>query len=158
MLGGLKQNLGCTRTQRPHRGLSQTCLGVSESPLWRHRSAAACCGDRGSGCNRAGRRCMWLKSSWRRSPLASLQSHRADDPQTGEHYTKEALALQGPQQIPQPGDQTKGLGTPRESDFEGQWDLITELPRSGETDAWRAQTKVCVHQDPGERSSDPARG
>ena len=29
------------------------------------------------------------------------------------------------------------------------------LHRTGETDTWRAQTKPCVHQDPGERSSDP---
>ena len=28
----------------------------------------------------------------------------------------------------QPGDPAKELGIPRESDFEGQWDLITELP------------------------------
>ena len=29
--------------------------------------------------------------------------------------------------------------------------------RTGETDSWRAQTKPCVHQDLGERSSDPTR-
>ena len=29
------------------------------------------------------------------------------------------------------------------------------LHRTGETDSWRAQTKPCMHQDPGERSSDP---
>ena len=29
--------------------------------------------------------------------------------------------------------------------------------RTGETDSWRAQTKPCVHQDTGERSSDPTR-
>ena len=29
--------------------------------------------------------------------------------------------------------------------------------RTGETDSWRAQTKPCVYQDPGERSSDPTR-
>ena len=37
---------------------------------------------------------------------------------------------------------------------------ITELPeliQDWETDSWRAQTKPCVHQDPGERSSDPTR-
>ena len=28
---------------------------------------------------------------------------------------------------------------------------------TGETDSWWAQTKPCVHQDPGERSSDPTR-
>ena len=47
------------------------------------------------------------------------------------------------------------LRTPREFDFEHQWDLNTELPQTGETDFWRAQTKHCAHQDPGERSSDP---
>ena len=31
------------------------------------------------------------------------------------------------------------------------------LHRTGETDSWRAQTKSCVHQYPGERSSDPTR-
>ena len=29
------------------------------------------------------------------------------------------------------------------------------LYRTGETDSWRAQTKPCMHQNPGERSSDP---
>ena len=46
---------------------------------------------------------------------------------------KEVLALlqkfQDPQQIPQPMDQAKGLSTPKEFDFGGQWDLITELPQ-----------------------------
>ena len=27
--------------------------------------------------------------------------------------------------------------------------------RTEETDSWRAQTKSCAHQDPGERSNDP---
>ena len=31
--------------------------------------------------------------------------------------------------IPQPGGPAKGLRTPRELYFEGQWDLITELPQ-----------------------------
>ena len=48
-------------------------------------------------------------------------------------YTKEGLTLlqkfQGPQEISQPGDLAKGLRTSREFDFEGQWDLITELPQ-----------------------------
>ena len=49
------------------------------------------------------------------------------------------------------------LRTPREFDFERQWDLNTELPQTGKTDFWRAQTKHCAHQDPGQRSSDPIR-
>ena len=32
-----------------------------------------------------------------------------------------------------------------------------ELTQDWETDSWRAQTKPCTHQDPGERRSDPAR-
>ena len=31
------------------------------------------------------------------------------------------------------------------------------LHRTGEIDSWRAQTEPCVHQDPGERSSDPTK-
>ena len=34
-----------------------------------------------------------------------------------------------PRQASQPGDLTNGLGIPRESDLEGQWDLITRLPQ-----------------------------
>ena len=51
--------------------------------------------------------------------------------------TKEALPLlwsfKTPHQASQPGDPTKGLGIPRKSDLEGQWDLITRLPQ-GETE------------------------
>ena len=41
----------------------------------------------------------------------------------------------GPNQTFKPGDPTKGLRMSRESDFEGQWDLITELPQD-----WGKQT------------------
>ena len=49
------------------------------------------------------------------------------------NYTKEILALLrkflDPQQISQSGDLAKGLRIPREFDFGGTWDLITELPQ-----------------------------
>ena len=51
----------------------------------------------------------------------------------------------------------KGLGIPRESDFEGPWDLVAGLPqdwRKQSLHCWKAHKKTCVHQDPGERSSD----
>ena len=51
----------------------------------------------------------------------------------------------------------KETENPREFDFGGQWDLIIEFTQDWETDSCRAQTKPCVHQDPGERSSDPTR-
>ena len=49
------------------------------------------------------------------------------------------------------------LRTPREFDFEGQWDLITDFHRTEGTDFWRPQTKPCVYQDLGESSSDLTR-
>ena len=49
------------------------------------------------------------------------------------------------------------MRTPREFDFGGQWDLITDHIEDWETNSWRAQTKPCVYQDQGERSSDPKR-
>ena len=56
-----------------------------------------------------------------------------------------------------PGDLTNGLGIPRESDFEGQRDLITRLPQDWGKEnlqSWWAQTKPYTHQDSEERSSD----
>ena len=63
-----------------------------------------------------------------------------------------------PHQASQPGDLTLGLGIPRESGLEGQWDLIIGLPQDWgkqRLQSWRAQTKFCAHQDSEERSSDP---
>ena len=37
----------------------------------------------------------------------------------------------------------------------GIW--LQNFHRTGETDSWRAQTKPCAHQDPGERNNDPTR-
>ena len=34
---------------------------------------------------------------------------------------------------------------------------LPELTQDWEIDSWRAQTERCVHQDAGERSSDPTR-
>lgn len=60
-------------------------------------------------------------------------------------------------QASHPGDLTNGLGIPRESDFEGQRDLITWLLQDWGKEnlqAWQAQTKPWTHQDSEERSSD----
>ena len=47
------------------------------------------------------------------------------------------MKVQNPPQAFQPGDPTKKRGIPRESDLEGQWDLITRLPQG-----WGKQTPV----------------
>ena len=76
--------------------------------------------------------------------------------------TKEVLPLLWrfwtPHQASQLGDLTKRLGISRESDLEGQHDLITRLPQDWGKQRfhyWRAQTKPCAYQNPGERNSDP---
>ena len=46
-------------------------------------------------------------------------------------------------------DLTEGLGVPRESDPEAQWDWITRLPQGWgrwRLQTLRAQTKPCTHQ------------
>ena len=63
-LGGHKQNLVCTRTQRLHRDWART---VFECLLWRYGSAVDC--HRGSVCSRPRSYSLWHKPSWRRSPL-----------------------------------------------------------------------------------------
>ena len=60
-----------------------------------------------------------------------IKSHicRVGDSQAGENNTNEVLPplwmFWTPRQVSQPGNPTKELGIPRESDFEGQRDLIT---------------------------------
>ena len=50
-------------------------------------------------------------------------------------------------QASQPGDLTNGLGIPRESDLEAQWDLITKLPQDWgkqRLQSWRAQRSLFI--------------
>ena len=87
---------------------------------------------------------MWHQPSWRRSPESH---HRAMGQMTHK--------LQNNLLDPQPRDPAKGLRTPREYDFEGQWDLITEFPQDWGNRLLEGTNKTCAHQDPGERNSDP---
>ena len=62
--------------------------------------------------------------------------------------------------LPSLGNLIKGLGIPRKSDLESQWDLIIGVPQDWgyqRLQSWRAQTKYCTHQDPEKRSSDHRR-
>ena len=93
-----------------------------------------------------------------------FKSHtcQVGDPQTGEKNTKEVLPLLWSFwtwcQASQPEDSTKGLGIPKESDLEGQCDLILGLPKDWgkqKLQSWRSQAKYCILQDLQERSSGP---
>ena len=77
---------------------------------------------RGSGSSRPERRSMWHKTATI-PELPAWATHKLEN-----NYTQEVLTLLGkfwaPQQTCPPG---KGTENPRESDLEGQRDLITEL-------------------------------
>ena len=62
-----------------------------------------------------------------------IKSHTSwvDDLQSGEEcYQRSSPTDVSLMSASQPGDHAKGLGIPRESDFESQWDLITELSKN----------------------------
>ena len=121
------------KSSDPHKRLSQTCLWVCEGLLQRQGSAVASHRDRNTGRSSAGRHNRGNKSSWRRPPLAPLQSCQTGGPPTGEQLHQRrshAIAkVLGPTTGFQTWDLAKGLGVPRESDFECQWDLIIKLPQ-----------------------------
>ena len=79
-----------------------------------------------------------------------------------DNNTEEALPLlwtcRAPRQAPQSGDTAQGLGIPRESAPEDQWDLITGLPQDkGEqrSHSWRAQTKLVCTKNQGKGAVTP---
>ena len=54
-----------------------------------------------------------------------------------------------------PRDPAKGLRTPREFDFGGQWNLNTVLPWDWGNRLLEGTNKPCANQEPGRRSSVP---
>ena len=54
-----------------------------------------------------------------------------------------------------PGDPAKGLRFPRRIRLWRPVGFDYKLTQEWETDSWKSQTKPFVHQDPGERSSNP---
>ena len=129
MLGGLKQNLVYTRTQRPHGDRTMPaseCLSVSCRGTGHRGCRLRGCRHRGSACSRPGSHSLWQKPCWRRSPLAPPWSHRADNPQTAEQLRQinspTVKKVLGPAiDFPTWGP-SKGLRNPREFDFGGQWE------------------------------------
>ena len=73
--------------------LSQTCLWVFQWLLWRHRSAVACHGARGSSCSRPGSQRVWHKPSWRRLPLTHHRAVKQTTHKLQNNNTKEILTL-----------------------------------------------------------------
>ena len=146
-----------------HRIWSQTYLWVFEGLLPMHGSAVACLRDWDASSSSPQRCGMWLKSSWRKSPLAPLESHPVGNPETREQlYLRSSWTvakLLGPATDFQTWESGKRTET-----CQGIWlwrtgifDYRTSTGKFWNTDSWRAQTKPGVHQDPRERSSDPTR-
>ena len=149
---GKQKRLPPTQETEPDLCLSVSCRDTGQQ--WSVMGT-------GARLQQSGRCSLWHKSSWKSHHQLHYRGTEQTTHKLEDTYTKKALALlqnfQGSQQISQPGDPAKSLRTPRELDIEGQWNLTTELPQDWGNRHWRAQTKPCAHQDPGERSSDPKR-
>ena len=94
-----------------------------------------------------------------RLPLAPPQSRLVGNPQTGEklyqrssHTVEKVLGFT--KDFPT-WDPAKRLRIRRESDFEGQQDLITELVQNWENRLLEGTTKPCAYQDPGKGTVKP---
>ena len=89
------------------------------------------------------------------------KSRQADDPQTAEQSHQNILALlknsRTHNRFPNLGVWKRDWEPSENLTLEASQIWLQNLHRAGETDSWRAQTKACTHQDPGERSSDPTR-
>ena len=59
--------------------------------------------------------------------------------------------------FPNLGIQQRDWESPENLTLKASRIWLQNFHRTGETDSWRAQTKPCAHQDPGERSSGPTR-
>ena len=98
---------------------------------------------------------VWHKSSWRKSPLAPPYSLPADYPQTGEQLHQRSSRANN--RFPKLRIQQRDWESPGNLTLKASEIWLQNFHWTGETDSWRTQTKCCVHQDPGERSSDPKR-
>ena len=79
---------------------------------------------------------LWLHQTLEAQCASPTIATRQTTHKLENNYTKEIFAMlqkfKGPQHISQPEDTPKGVRTPRECDFEDQWDLITELQQDWE--------------------------
>ena len=93
-----------------------------------------------------------------------IKSHNGwvDDSKTGEQLYHRSpptgVTVLSPTSGFPNGGPGMGEGIPRESDFEGQWDLTAGLRQDWgkqRLHSWRAHTKQCAHWDPGEGAVTP---
>ena len=77
------------------------------------------------------------------------------------NYTKEILTLlrssRTHRRFPNLGIWERDWESPGNLTSEASGIRLQNFHRTGETDSWRAQTKPCLHQDPGEKRSVPRR-
>ena len=106
-----------------------------------------------------GSHCLWYKPSWRRSPLTPPKSCQADNPQTAEQLcqrnSRTVKKVLGPRANLPPWGSGKGTENAQRIWL---WRPVGYRTYTGlGKQTLGAQTKLCVHQDPEERSSDPTR-
>ena len=163
MLGGNKQNLVCLRTKErnsdSHKDWARPaceCLRVS-------------CQGTGQQCPATGTR-LWQQQSWEAQwaawvlleeitisptlvPLSRWPTDsRAIIPKKFLHCCGSSSARN---KFPNLGIQQMDWEPPRNLTSKVNGFCLQNFHRTGEIHFWRAQTKPCVHQDPGERRSRP---
>ena len=76
---------------------------------------------------------LWLQQAWEMQHVSPTIEPLSRQPANWRTILPKkflhCFKFWGPQQISQPGNPAKEMRSPRESDFEGQWDLITERPQ-----------------------------
>ena len=147
----VSKNLLPTRTQGPNNRLSETCISVFECLLQRHGSAVACTGP---GALAAADLEGAAREPDLEPPSRQPTSWRTILPKKFSHCYGSSRAHN---RFPDLGIWQRNWDPSGNLTLEASGIWLQNFHRTGETDSWRAQTKLCVHQDPGERSSDPTR-
>ena len=128
------------RSSDPHKRLSKIGLCVSECPCRGRVSGDLLWGQELQ--LKQTQEVMWHNSSWRRSQLASLQSHQADNTQTREQLYQSSHT--GAKVLGPTADFPTWRSSKRTENTQGNR-LLEGTPKS------------CTHQDSGERSNGPTR-
>ena len=149
MLGGLREDLVCIRTQVPHKRLSQTCLWVLSAPMEAQVSRGLL---QGQG--------LWVQHTWEAwhvSPTTKPLSRQPTNwrtiiPKKFLHCCKSSRTYN---RFPSLGIRQRDWELSGNLTFKANGIWLQNFHRTGDTDSWRARTRACAYQDPGERKSDP---
>ena len=135
MLGGLQEDLVCIRTQGHHKRPSQTCLWVLSAPMEAQVGRGL---PQGQG--------LWVQHTWEAWHVSPPTEPLSRQPTNWRTIIP---------RFPNLGIRQRDWELSGNLTFKANGIWLQNFHRTGETDSWRAWTKACAYQDPGERRSDP---